>query len=351
MKMSRREFVAVSLAGAAWASVGRYTSHSHAAEPQVRLPDEDGYKLWLRYAPAGDAAKNHHRFVRQIRVDGTSATSRIVRDELRSAGTAMLGRPVPLTESGLVEGTVLVGTPRGSELVRGLDWTDDLRSAGDEGFIIRSARVSKHQVIVIASNSEIGALYGSFHFLRLMQTGQPLARLDITERPALQLRLMNHWDNPDETIERGYAGHSLWQWHELPEKLSPRYADYARACASVGINGAAINNVNADPRMLAPEYLRKVAALADVWRPFGLRMYLSANFAAPVRLGGLATADPLALTPMAQTCSPTRSPRTKATSSGARLFTTRTSTRIAPSALSSSSPGSTDYSAPTSRCR
>ena len=104
---------------------------------------------------------------------------------------------------------------------------------------------------------------------------------------------MNHWDNPNGTIERGYAGRSLWQWDELPGKLSPRYADYARACASIGINGAVINNVNADPRMLAPEWLRKVAALADVWRPYGVRMYLSANFAAPVRLGGLATADPL----------------------------------------------------------
>ncbi len=126
-----------------------------------------------------------------------------------------------------------------------------------------------------------------------MQTGQPIDRLNLTERPALQLRLMNHWDNPNGTIERGYAGSSLWKWNELPEKLSPRYADYARACASIGINGAVINNVNADPRILAPDNLRKVAALADVWRPYGVRMFLSANFAAPMRLGGLRTADPL----------------------------------------------------------
>jgi alpha-glucuronidase len=85
----------------------------------------------------------------------------------------------------------------------------------------------------------------------------------------------------------------LWQWDELPEKISPRYADYARACASIGINGAVINNVNADPRILSQEYLRKVAALANVWRPYGVRMYLSANFAAPMRLGRLKTADPL----------------------------------------------------------
>ena len=151
---------------------------------------------------------------------------------------------------------------------------------------------------MIAANTEIGALYGSFHFLRLMQTGQPIDHLNIAEKPALQLRLVNHWDNPNGTIERGYAGRSMWQWNELPGKLSPRYADYARACASIGINGAVINNVNADPSILSADNLHKVAALANVWRPCGVRMYVSANFAAPVRLGGLATADPLDRTVM-----------------------------------------------------
>jgi alpha-glucuronidase len=105
--------------------------------------------------------------------------------------------------------------------------------------------------------------------------------------------LLNHWDNLEGTIERGYAGRSLWQWNDLPDKLSPRYTDYARANAAIGINGAVVNNVNANTRILSAEYLRKVAALANVWRPYGVRMYLSANFAAPIRLGGLTTADPL----------------------------------------------------------
>jgi len=243
--------------------------------------------------PPGNAPRNYRRIVRQIRVDGTSATCGIIRDELRSATTAMLGSAVSVNENGLADGTVIAGTPGNSPLVRDLNWTADLRAVGDEGFVMRSVRIAEHPATVIASNTEIGALYGSFHFLRLMQTGRPMERIGITERPALRLRLMNHWDNPNGTIERGYAGRSLWQWEELPGKLSPRYADYARACASIGINGAVINNVNADVRLLAPESLRKVAALADVWRPYGVRMYLSANFAAPVRLGRLATADPL----------------------------------------------------------
>jgi len=293
MRTSRRRFVATSLAGAAGLYVGGWRLRSLAAEAPAQPLDEDGYKLWLRYAPPGDAVGDYRKIVRLVRVEGASATEEIIRDELRLALKAMLGDAVPPNEHGVRDGAVIAGTPGNSPLVRNLNWTADLRAVGDEGFIIRSARLEKHPVTVIAANTDIGALYGAFHFLRLMQTGRPIRRLDVKERPALQLRLMNHWDNPDGTIERGYAGRSLWQWNELPEKLSPRYADYARADASIGINGAVINNVNADVRTLSPDYLRKIAALAEVWRPYGVRMYLSANFASPQRLGGLATSDPL----------------------------------------------------------
>ncbi len=293
MKINRRKFVAVGLAGAASLCVGRYTSRGMADEPPVQPLDEDGYKLWLRYAPPGDAAKSHARFVRQIRVDGTSATCAAIRDELRLATATLLGTAIPLNDAAPAAGTVVVGTPETSPLVRNLNWSADLRAIGNEGFIVRSARVGRQPMTVVAANTDLGAFYGAFHFLRLMQTGRPIDKLEITERPALQLRLMNDWDNLDGTIERGYAGRSLWQWNELPDKLSPRYVDYARACASIGINGAVINNVNANPQILAPDYLRKVAALANVWRPYGVRMYLSANFASPVLLGGLSTADPL----------------------------------------------------------
>jgi alpha-glucuronidase len=293
MKISRRDFVKTGLTGAAGLYVGASALPSGAAETPAHLPDEDGYKLWLRYAALGDAAKSYRESVRQIRVEGVSATSGIIRNELRSAIADMLGTVVPLNDDTLTAGAVVVGTPGNSALIRELNWTADLNAGGGEGFIIRSARVRNTPATVIASNSEIGALYGAFHFLRLVQTGQPIADLNLTDQPALQLRLMNHWDNPNGTIERGYAGRSLWQWDELPGKLSSRYADYARVCASLGINGAVINNVNADAHILGPEMLRKVAALAEVWRPYGVRMYLSANFAAPARLGKLPTADPL----------------------------------------------------------
>lgn len=285
--------MAASLAGAAGLYVGGYTAKGGPAETSIQLPDEDGYKLWLRYTPPGNAVERYRKIVQQIRVEGVSPTCDVIRSELQSATASMLGNTIQLTTTNLADGVVMVGTPNNSSVIRDLNWTSDLAAVGDEGYIIRSSRIANHRVTVIAANTDAGALYGAFHFLRLMQTGQRVDRLDIVERPALQLRLLNQWDNLDGTIERGYGGLSLWQWNDLPDKLSPRYADLARACASVGINGTVINNVNADARILSPEYLRKVTALANVWRPYGVRMYLSANFAAPVTLGKLTTADPL----------------------------------------------------------
>ncbi len=126
-----------------------------------------------------------------------------------------------------------------------------------------------------------------------MQTEQDIAHLEIVSFPKIKLRVLDHWDNHNGTIERGYAGFSIFDWHTLPIYLKPRYTDYARATASIGINGAVLNNVNADPAYLSPRYLEKLAALAGVFRPYGIRVYLSANFGCPIVLGKLKTADPL----------------------------------------------------------
>ena len=136
-------------------------------------------------------------------------------------------------------------------------------------------------------------LYAAYHLLRMQETGQNVVEAQTTENPAYNLRILNHWDNMDRTVERGYAGQSLWNWEELPNTLSDRYKEYARANASIGINGTVLNNVNASPKILSAEYLQKVKALADIFRPYGLRVYLSVNFASPMALDSLSTADPL----------------------------------------------------------
>jgi len=293
VELSRRDFLAAGLAGMAGLSANPADASDTAFAAPVQMAAEDGYKLWLRYASPGEAAARYRQTLRQLVVEGSSRTAQIIRQELTSAISSMLGASIPAVQQGLTDGAVVVGTPTNSAAIRALGWQSALTKLGPEGFIIRGVRVANHPVIAIASEGEIGALYGAFHFLRLMQTGQPIDRLNVAERPKVQLRMLNHWDNMDGSIERGYAGRSLWQWSELPGKIDQRYADYARANASIGINGSVVNSVNADVRILTPEYLAKVAALADLWRPYGVRMYLSANFAAPLRIGGLKTADPL----------------------------------------------------------
>lgn len=158
---------------------------------------------------------------------------------------------------------------------------------GNEGF--RVYRDKKG--LVLSANNDLGLLYGSYALLRDNAAGKAIALRE--EIPAYNVRVLNHWDNLDGTIERGYSGHSIWNWDELPDVVSPRYREYARANASVGINGVVLNNVNASSKILSAEYLAKVAKIADVFRPYGIKVYLSANFAAPMQLGGLKTADPL----------------------------------------------------------
>lgn len=162
------------------------------------------------------------------------------------------------------------------------------KSLGKEGYRI----VPGDANITVTANSGIGLLYGAYHLLRLQSTGAT-PDTTVVETPAFDMRVLNHWDNLDGTIERGYAGRSLWKWDELPDVISPRYKEYARANASVGINGVVLNNVNASSRILSREYLEKVKALADIFRPYGIKVYLSANFAAPMQLDSLPTADPL----------------------------------------------------------
>ena len=158
---------------------------------------------------------------------------------------------------------------------------------GNEGF--RVYRDKKG--LVLSANNDLGLPYGSYALLRDNAAGKAIALRE--ETPAYNVRVLNHWDNLDGTIERGYSGHSIWNWDELPDVVSPRYREYARANASVGINGVVLNNVNASSKILSAEYLAKVAKIADVFRPYGIKVYLSANFAAPMQLGGLKTADPL----------------------------------------------------------
>ena len=217
---------------------------------------EDGSRLWLRQATDAQAT---------VTCKLTSETAQIAQAELEQAWK---GVPVVLKKTK----------------------DKDLRKLPASSYRIRAIEEGKQ--IEISSLSDVGLLYGAYHLLRLQATNADVQSLNITESPAFDKRILNHWDNLDRRVERGYAGFSLWNWEELPA-LSPRYKEYARANASIGINGTVLNNVNASPKMLTTEYLEKVKVLADVFRPYGIQVYLSVNFATPMALGEVETADPL----------------------------------------------------------
>lgn len=216
---------------------------------------EDGSRLWLRQTPVNQAS---------VCCLVTSPTLTVAREELAALW-------------------------KGGEVDLQLCADETHRRLGKEGYTIRTSEGKT----VLEAATEQGLLYATYHLLRLQAEGADCTRLDIQEKPAFDIRVLNHWDNLDGTIERGYAGRSLWKWEDLTDSVSARYREYARANASVGINGTVLNNVNASPEILSSDYLQKVRKLADVFRPYGIKVYLSVNFASPMKLGGLSTADPL----------------------------------------------------------
>ena len=257
------------------------------------LHAEDGYQLWLRYERVADASllQTYRNSLNTLYLAGASSAVQAARQELMMALPSLLDKKVPLLQQ--ARGASLVaGTAQQLGPIAGGIPPSALQQAGTEGFCIftTSAPVKR---IVIAANTDAGVLYGVFHFLRLLQTQQPIQQLSVISAPGIRYRVLDHWDNLNRTVERGYAGFSIWDWHKLPGYIDQRYKDYARANAAIGINGTVLNNVNANALSLSKEYLEKTAALANVFRPYGIKVYLSARFSAPMEAGGLKTADPL----------------------------------------------------------
>lgn len=218
---------------------------------------EDGSQLWLRYKPVDAQIQKQ----RDIRLAIKHETALLAKQELDTYWSG------PSVEMRL----------------------DRKEGRLKEGYQIKGDA----STVYLTAAEPIGLLYGAYHLLRLQETKADMRHLHIEEIPDYDVRILNHWDNLDRTVERGYAGYSLWRWDELPNKLSPRYEQYARANASIGINATVLNNVNASPQILTSDYIRKVKALADIFRKYGIRVYLSANFSSPKVLDGLPDSDPL----------------------------------------------------------
>ncbi|HMK18336.1 MAG TPA: alpha-glucuronidase family glycosyl hydrolase [Chitinophagaceae bacterium] len=255
------------------------------------LKAEDGYDLWLRYKKISNNSllDQYKKQITSPVVFGSSQTITIIKAELSKAFSGLISTSYKILSSTDKSSSFIAGTLSSSTIISSIVTKDELNLIGSEGFIIKT----KPGKTIITANTDIGVLYGVFHFLRLMQTQQPISNLNIISAPKIKMRILNHWDNLNRTVERGYAGFSIWDWHKLPDFIDKRYIDYARANASIGINSTVLTNVNANAVVLTKPYLEKVKALADLFRPYGIKVYLTARFSAPIELGKLKTADPL----------------------------------------------------------
>ncbi|GAA2294323.1 glycoside hydrolase [Streptomyces kunmingensis] len=295
----RRSLLTAATLGSAAGSLALAVPASAAPAPGTEAPAggappaEDGYELWLRYRKVEDPGqlKRYRAALSNLVRQGGGPLQKSAADELARGLSALLGTKVTPRAAAPSGPALVVGTRDSSPLIRSLVPAADLADLGEEGYVVRRVTKNGSSHVVVAAHGDRGVLYGAFHLLRLVQTCRPLEHIDLTESPAAPLRVADHWDNIDGSIERGYAGLSFFDWAELP-KLDERYTDYARALASLGINGAVINNVNTPATYLAEPFLTKLAALAGVLRRYGVTLYVTANFAAPIDLDGLATADP-----------------------------------------------------------
>ncbi|WP_337968889.1 alpha-glucuronidase family glycosyl hydrolase [uncultured Flavobacterium sp.] len=251
------------------------------------------YKLWLQYNKItnDDLKAEYLSNIQEIVSLGNSETIKIARAELELGLNEMLGNKLENESITTGDNTIIIGSKASldSEIQKEIGNFDQIN---EEGFMIKSIFVKDKKHILITGKKDIGVLYGVYTFLRLIQTNKSIKNLNIVDAPKTNIRILNHWDNLDRTVERGYAGFSLWNWQKLPDFIDQRYIDYARANASIGINGTVLTNVNANALILTPQYLEKVQALANVFRPYGIKVYLTARFSAPIEIGGLKTADP-----------------------------------------------------------
>ncbi|GMQ29448.1 alpha-glucuronidase family glycosyl hydrolase [Algoriphagus confluentis] len=256
---------------------------------------KDGYELWLDYSSIESSSKRAEitSLFSGIYFFGQGPTQQVIQQELRLASQKMMGRDPVFTQERLNQTQLWLGTREELAQVLGLETQMQIRNLGPEGFWRGSIDFQGKTYYAIIGNQPIGVLYGVFDWLKSIQTDTFDPKSEKTDAPKVKLRMLNHWDNLDRTVERGYAGFSIWDWHRLPGFIDPRYIDYARANASLGINAVSLTNVNANAFILTPDFMKKAKVLADLFRPYGIKVFLTARFSAPIEIGGLKTADPL----------------------------------------------------------
>jgi alpha-glucuronidase len=255
---------------------------------------ETGAEGWLRYAPIEDAGvKAQYSNLPQTVVSlDDSALTRNAQTELVRGIEGMLERKLHVETAIPSDNTFVLGTVTEIQ-ARFPHWKQGAPPLKPDAYSIATAREHGHTYWLIAGADPRGILYATFRLLQEIGEQHNLDSLAITESPSAPVRWVNQWDNLNGTIERGYAGRSIFFDNGHVRDDMTRAGDYARLLASVGINGCAINNVNADLKMLTPEMIREVSRIADAFRPWGVRLAMSVDLSSPKAIGGLDTFDPL----------------------------------------------------------
>ncbi|WP_435169914.1 alpha-glucuronidase family glycosyl hydrolase [Paenibacillus glycanilyticus] len=260
---------------------------------------DNGYAAWLRYGQVKDETRLEQYagwmgelvLPAGVPMEGILKTAAV---ELSRGIRSMLGAAPSVTHEPSRQRFIVLG------VLGGGTWVDDaaggVTALTNEGYLLKTVREAEKEYIVAAGKSEKAVLYAVFHLLRLMQSGAAIDQLNLVESPKYSLRMINHWDNMDGSVERGYSGRSIFYDNNNVLSDSERIRDYARLMASVGINGIAINNVNVhreETFLITEKLLPDVARIAEVFGEYGIKLFLSVNYAGTIEIGGLETADPL----------------------------------------------------------
>ena len=257
------------------------------------LHAETGRAAWLRYAAVGDASARQYRETLPAVVValGNAAPLESARRELLLGIRGMVGRTLRVESRVPGESAIVLGTL--GAIRQAFPQLDAAANLEPDGYWLRTLRAGAARYTVVTAANDRGVLYGTFALLRKIALGEPVGDLDEKQSPYAPIRWINQWDNLDGSIERGYGGRSIfWEDGRAREDLT-RAGEYARLLASLGINGCSINNVNANPRILASDFIPQVTRIAAAFRPWGIRVALSVDFGSPQTVGGLDTFDPL----------------------------------------------------------
>jgi alpha-glucuronidase len=252
----------------------------------LTLNAETGYDAWLRYVPVRDA-----KLPTTVVMLDDSAALRSAREELERGVRGMLGKNLHAATMMPDADCIIVGTL--PEVRRAVPDIELPQTLAEDSYILKAARMRGHFAVLVASSTERGVLYGTFALLRKVALGEDMQHMNETHTPLAPIRWTNEWDNLDGSIERGYAGRSIFfEGGNVVADLH-RAGDYARLLASIGINGCTVNNVNANTRLITPAFLPQLARIADAFRPWGVRLSIAVDFSSPKLVGHLDTFDPL----------------------------------------------------------